>query len=85
MEDEAGLDEKILAVPIDKITQIHRNVQQLPRTFPRSTCARITHFFEHYKDLEPDKWVKVLGWADADEARQIIMEGIERLAAKAKG
>lgn len=84
MEDEAGLDEKILAVPIDKITQVHRNTHSY-RDIPDIDLRRITHFFEHYKDLEPDKWVKVLGWADADEARQIIMEGIERLAAKAKG
>ena len=84
MEDEAGLDEKILAVPIDKITQVHRNVQSY-RDVPEIDLKRITPFFEHYKDLEPDKWVKVLGWGDADEARQIIVEGIERAAGKAKG
>jgi inorganic pyrophosphatase len=84
MEDEAGLDEKILAVPIDKITQVHRNVQSY-QDIPEIDLRRITHFFEHYKDLEPDKWVKVLGWADADEARQLIMEGIERAAGKAEG
>jgi inorganic pyrophosphatase len=84
MEDEAGLDEKILAVPIDKITQVHRNVRSY-RDVPEIDLKRITHFFEHYKDLEPDKWVKVLGWGDADEARQIIVEGIERAGGKAKG
>jgi inorganic pyrophosphatase len=84
MEDEAGQDEKILAVPIDKITQVHRNVRSY-HDIPDIDLRRITHFFEHYKDLEPDKWVKILGWGDADEARQIIVEGIERAAGKAKG
>ena len=61
MEDEAGMDEKILAVPIDKISQINRNVRTY-QDIPEIDLARIAHFFEHYKDLEPDKWVKVQGW-----------------------
>ena len=80
MEDEAGQDEKILAVPIDKITQINRNVRSY-KDIPEIDLARITHFFEHYKDLEPNKWVKVLGWGDAEEAHQAILEGIERAKA----
>ena len=55
------MDEKILAVPIDKITQINRNVRTY-QDMPEIDLARIAHFFEHYKDLEPNKWVKVLGW-----------------------
>jgi inorganic pyrophosphatase len=80
MEDEAGQDEKILAVPIDKITQVHRNVHSY-KDIPQIDLARITHFFEHYKDLEPNKWVKVLGWEDADVAQRLILEGIARVSA----
>ena len=77
MEDEAGLDEKILAVPTDKITQINRHVRNYT-DIPEIDLARIAHFFEHYKDLEPNKWVKVLGWGDVEEAHQFILEGIAR-------
>jgi inorganic pyrophosphatase len=80
MEDEAGQDEKILAVPIDKITQVHRNVHSY-KDVPQIDLARIAHFFEHYKDLEPNKWVKVLGWEDADVAQRLILEGIARVNA----
>lgn len=80
MEDEAGLDEKILAVPIEKITPVHRHVQSY-RDIPEIDLKRIAHFFEHYKDLEPNKWVKVLGWAEPDEAHRFILEGIERAKA----
>ncbi len=81
MEDEAGNDEKILAVPIDKITQINRKVQSY-KDIPEIDLARISHFFEHYKDLEPNKWVKIMGWGDADEAKKMIMEGVERARQK---
>ena len=77
MEDEAGMDEKLLAVPIDKISQINRNVQSY-RDLPEIDLARIAHFFEHYKDLEPNKWVKILGWAGPERAQELIMQGIER-------
>ena len=77
MEDEAGLDEKILAVPTDKITQINRHVRNYT-DIPEIDLARIAHFFEHYKDLEPNKWVKVPGWGDVEEAHQFILEGIAR-------
>jgi inorganic pyrophosphatase len=79
MEDEAGMDEKVLAVPIDKITPINRNIHSY-RDIPEIDLARIAHFFEHYKDLEPDKWVKVLGWDDAEEAKRLILEGMDRAA-----
>jgi inorganic pyrophosphatase len=82
MQDEAGGDEKIIAVPVQKLTrrydEIH-NYTDLPDIFVQN----IEHFFAHYKDLEPGKWVKVLGWGDAAEACSLIMEGIERAKAKA--
>ncbi len=77
MEDEAGMDEKILAVPDDKITQINNKVQNY-LDIPEIDIKRIQHFFEHYKDLEPNKWVKVLGWGDVNEAKVVILEAIER-------
>jgi inorganic pyrophosphatase len=77
MQDEAGLDEKILAVPIDQITQINRNIRTY-KDIPEIDLARIAHFFEHYKDLEPNKWVKVLGWEGVEEAHRLILEGIEQ-------
>jgi inorganic pyrophosphatase len=77
MEDEAGGDEKILAVPIDKITQVNRNVRTY-KDLPEIDLARIAHFFEHYKDLEPSKWVKVLGWDGPEKAHELIMAAIER-------
>lgn len=77
MTDEAGSDEKILAVPIDKITPVHKNVRSY-RDVPELDLARIAHFFEHYKDLEPDKWVKIEGWADLDETHAVIMASIEK-------
>ena len=81
MEDEAGMDEKLLAVPIDKITQINRNVRTY-KDLPEIDVARIAHFFEHYKDLEPNKWVKVLGWQGPERAQELILEGIERAKGK---
>ena len=83
MEDEAGMDEKLLAVPIDKISQINRNVRTY-QDLPEIDLARIAHFFEHYKDLEPNKWVKVLGWGGPERAQQLILEGIDRATGKLK-
>jgi inorganic pyrophosphatase len=77
MEDEAGGDEKILAVPIDKITPVHRNVRTY-KDLPEIDLARIAHFFEHYKDLEPNKWVKVLGWDGPEKAHELIMAAMDR-------
>lgn len=75
MEDEAGMDEKILAKPIDKITPINRKIHNYTDV-PEIDLQRIAHFFEHYKDLEPSKWVKVQGWGDADEAKNLIRQGM---------
>ena len=77
MQDEAGGDEKIVAVPTPKLTRRYENVHNYT-DLPEITIKQIEHFFEHYKDLEPGKWVKVLGWGDAAEAEKMIMESIER-------
>jgi inorganic pyrophosphatase len=77
MTDEAGGDTKLLAVPIDKLTPIYRSIET-PRDLPDVTLAQITHFFAHYKDLEPGKWVKVEGWGSPEDARREIREGVKR-------
>ncbi len=82
MEDEAGEDTKLLAVPIDKLTSLYRTVNS-PRDLPESVLAQIAHFFQHYKDLEPGKWVKVEGWVGPEEAKKEILDGVARFA-KAK-
>jgi inorganic pyrophosphatase len=84
MQDEAGGDEKIIAVPVPKLTRRYENVHNYT-DLPDITVRQVQHFFEHYKDLESSKWVKVLGWGDAEEARRIIVESIERYAAKGAG
>jgi inorganic pyrophosphatase len=76
MQDEAGGDSKLVAVPIDKILPIYKHWQKVEDMAPER-LAQIQHFFEHYKDLEPGKWVKVLGWGGIDEAKQEILDGIE--------
>ena len=81
MVDEAGGDEKIIAVPSSKLTQRYDKVHNYS-DLPDITLQQIQHFFEHYKDLEKGKWVKVLRWGDADEARKLILEGIERAKKK---
>ncbi len=80
MLDEAGGDEKIVAVPVPKLTRRYENVHEYT-DLPDITIMQIQHFFEHYKDLESNKWVKVAGWGDAAEARKIINEAIERYGA----
>ena len=83
MEDEAGGDEKIIAVPSNKLTRRYEKVNNYS-DLPEITLQQIEHFFSHYKDLEKDKWVRVLGWGDAEKAFQIINESLERAkAAKA--
>ncbi|WP_249692129.1 inorganic diphosphatase [Stappia sp. WLB 29] len=83
MEDEAGQDEKVIAVPSNKLTRRYENVVHY-EDLPDITIQQIKHFFEHYKDLEPGKWVKITGFGGPDEARRIIEESIERAkAAKA--
>jgi inorganic pyrophosphatase len=76
MEDEAGGDSKLLAVPIDKVLPWYRHWKRTEDIAPER-IAQIQHFFEHYKDLEKGKWVKVLGWDGPDGARQEILAGVE--------
>ena len=75
MTDEAGGDAKVLAVPVDKLCNIYRPIQT-PRDLPELTLSQIAHFFEHYKDLEPGKWVKIEGWVGPEEAKAEIMSGV---------
>ncbi len=82
MEDEHGGDEKLLAVPSAKLTQRYANVSNYS-DLPSITIEQIEHFFAHDKDLEPGKWVKILRWGDAAEARRILVQGIERQKTKA--
>jgi inorganic pyrophosphatase len=77
LEDEAGGDEKILAVPVPRVTQIYDKVVTW-RDLPEIDLKRIQHFFEHYKDLEPEKWVRVGSWRDPEEAHWLIEEAIAR-------
>jgi inorganic pyrophosphatase len=84
MQDEGGTDEKILAVPSVKLTRRYEKVENFT-DLPEITLQRIEHFFAHYKDLEPNKWVKVERWGDAAEARRIILEAIERAKAEKCG
>jgi inorganic pyrophosphatase len=83
MRDEAGQDEKILAVPSAKLTKRYEKVENYT-DLPDITLHQIEHFFAHYKDLEPNKWVKIEGWRDAAEAQKIIVESIERAKAAKK-
>ena len=77
MRDEAGGDEKVLAVPVDKLHPFYNGVDSW-RALPSILTEQIAHFFKHYKDLEADKWVRVGEWGDAAEARRIVAEAIER-------
>jgi inorganic pyrophosphatase len=77
MQDEAGQDEKILAVPSAKLTKRYEKVQNYT-DLPEITLQQIEHFFTHYKDLEPNKWVKILRWGDCAEAHSLILAAIER-------
>ena len=81
MEDEAGGDEKIIAVPSSKLTQRYDHITHYT-DLPEITLRQIEHFFMHYKDLEPGKWVKVRGWGNAAEARTLIVEAIDRYKGK---
>ncbi len=77
MTDEAGKDSKIIAVPIDKLSNLYSKMTSV-HDLPRSLLDSIAHFFDHYKDLEPGKWVEIDGWVDTDAAQREILESIER-------
>ncbi|MFP3874187.1 MAG: inorganic diphosphatase [Thiohalophilus sp.] len=77
MTDEAGPDAKLLAVPITKLCQLYDKAES-PADMPQQLLDQIAHFFEHYKDLEEGKWVKIDGWGDKQAAHQEILDSIER-------
>jgi inorganic pyrophosphatase len=81
MEDNAGQDEKIIAVPAHRLTKRYDRILTYT-DLPQITLEQIEHFFAHYKDLEPGKWVKILRWGDAEEAKRLIREGIARAKAE---
>ena len=77
MEDESGIDEKILCVPVDELHPYYGDVASY-RDIRPIMLDQIAHFFEHYKDLETEKWVKVQGWGEAEEAMELIRVAIDR-------
>lgn len=77
MSDESGEDAKLVAVPVKKLTAMYDKVNTID-DLPEILLKQISHFFEHYKDLEPGKWVKVEGWAGIDEAKAEILSGVQR-------
>ncbi|MCK8516141.1 inorganic diphosphatase [Methylonatrum kenyense] len=77
MTDESGEDAKLLAVPVAKLSPLYANVKE-PQDLPQLLLDQVSHFFEHYKDLEKGKWVRVDGWEGSDAARQEIVEAVER-------
>jgi inorganic pyrophosphatase len=77
MEDEAGQDEKILAVPVDALHPFFADIASY-RDLPPIMCEQTAHFFQHYKDLEKGKWVKLAKWLDTADAESLVMEAIER-------
>jgi inorganic pyrophosphatase len=81
MQDEAGGDEKIIAVPVSRLTRRYERITTYT-DLPDITLKQIEHFFMHYKDLEPNKWVRVTGWGGPDEAGQLINEAIDRVRLK---
>ena len=83
MEDEGGGDEKIIAVPSSKLTRRYDKVMNYT-DMPSIALEQIEHFFAHYKDLERDKWAKIDHWGDAEEARHLINDAIERAKGKSK-
>jgi inorganic pyrophosphatase len=83
MQDEAGGDTKVLAVPIDALCSLYRSVES-PRDLPEVMLAQISHFFEHYKDLEAGKWVRLEGWVGPEEAKAEILGGVKRFKAAKK-
>jgi len=81
MEDNMGKDEKIIAVPSAHVTPRHEGIIEYS-DLPDILRQQVEHFFEHYKDLEPNKWTKILRWGNAAEAMEMIREGVARAAGK---
>ena len=80
MEDDGGKDEKIIAMPSHRLTARYDKVKSY-EDLPNITRQQVEHFFGHYKDLEPDKWVRIDHWGGAEDARRLILEAVERAAA----
>ncbi|MCR9259134.1 MAG: inorganic diphosphatase [Pseudomonadaceae bacterium] len=80
MKDEAGGDEKVVAVPSTRLTRRYENVKDI-HDLPRITLDQIAHFFEHYKDLEDGKWVEVERWGGVEDAKRLIQESLDRYSA----
>lgn len=76
MEDEAGLDAKVLAVPVEKVCRLYGHLQSYS-DLSAWRLEMITHFFEHYKDLDKGKWVKINGWGDVEAAKKELLSGVE--------
>ena len=77
MEDEAGGDEKIIAVPVDALAPLYSNIRSY-RDLPPIMCEQIAHFFQHYKDLEKGKWVTIVKWLDVKGAEKLVLDAIAR-------
>jgi inorganic pyrophosphatase len=77
MIDDAGEDVKVLAVPVNKVTELYAQIDSM-RQLPPNLLDQIQHFFQHYKDLEKGKWVKIDGWVGPEEAKKEITDAIER-------
>jgi inorganic pyrophosphatase len=77
MEDDGGQDEKIIAVPVSKLTRMYDNIKDI-EDFPEIQLERVKHFFTHYKDLEPGKWAKIDRIGNLADATKVILESIER-------
>lgn len=78
MEDESGIDAKVIAVPVKKLCAMYEAIETL-EDLPQLLRHQIVHFFEHYKDLEKGKWVKVQGWSDTEAAHEEILAGVKRV------
>lgn len=83
MEDDGGRDEKLLALPVSKLTAEYEKVEDVT-DLPEILLKNVEHFFTHYKDLEKEKWVRIGQWGDAAEARRVTLEAIERYQAEGK-
>ena len=80
MEDESGVDAKVVAVPVEKLCPMYKDIQKL-EDLPQLLRDQMVHFFEHYKDLEKGKWFKITGWADIEDAKQELLDGVKRYTA----
>jgi inorganic pyrophosphatase len=80
MEDDGGGDEKLIAVPSTKLTRRYERIASY-KDLPEITLHQIEHFFAHYKDLEPGKWVKIKQWGGLEEAHRLVAEAIDRAKA----